>query len=213
MCKSRRSLLGISLSLFMAYSGSLCAQDSASDIGSDTLKESVLIATDTRVVALTEAYHKKQQELRQQFIADVQALGQVEMPAHMKDVAKGGTKWAYNFDWGGLTSHSIAIDSSDVESTERWHPLLATPPLGPGEALSAADSTLREWYKESPGVSFQMKQLSLVPLAVAEGKWYWEAVYTVLKGPRKSDITMAIRMDGKVLTQLKSVVRPKQNPQ
>jgi hypothetical protein len=62
-------------------------------------------------------------------------------------------------------------------------------------------ATMRKWFDDK-ATSFVLKQISLVPLSPQEGKWYWEAQYGISRGPWEKELTVAIRMDGEILTEL-----------
>lgn len=204
MRSSGKTLLVFSMLLIIGQAGVLPGQEQQKEAGDDDETRPLLRLTDPRIVALTEAYEENLRDLRQRYVADVEAIGMTEIPPTLESVAETTGLWKYRGSWGGFANHSISINVRDLEATESWHHLLESPPLTPRDAIAVADSAIRDWYKDSPNISFKLKRLSLVPLAPAEGKWYWEAAYTVSRESRKNDLTIAFRMDGKVLTTLKS---------
>jgi len=155
---------------------------------------------DPRIVKLEEAYRLQLRKLKDQLISDVESLGTVKAPSHLELVEQQKSRWSLSLSTIGFGNHSVRITASDVEETEAWPHYLDAPPLDPRAAIATADQTMRKSFLDD-ATTFKLQRISLVPLVPNEGKWYWEAMYEVTRGTRKTELVIAIRMDGKILTR------------
>jgi hypothetical protein len=159
--------------------------------------------TDPRIAKLRTQYRRQVDELSAQLIAKVQKLGSIDSPPQLQFVKQNQGKWAIRGSLSGFANHSIGINARDIEESPSWSHLLENPPLGSRRALAIADETMRKWFRDEE-TKFALQRLALVPLSPSDGKWYWEAEYEVSRGRSKKELNVAIRMDGKVLTKVKS---------
>lgn len=197
-------LIAFAISFFSGQ-GPARGQDSSAAEPGPKESKSPIHATDPRVVALREAYREQVAELTAQLHQDIESLGTIKPPPHLEFVGKRKGGSSFHFSTAGFGNHTTKINPDDIEATQAWRHYLESPPMTPREALAVADSTLRKWSEDSEDVRFQLKKLSLVPLSPTKGKWYWEAEYEVSKQSHEKNISIAIRMDGRVLTRLSAI--------
>ena len=157
--------------------------------------------TDPKVEALKVRYQEQVKELSDKLVADIEKLGKLSPPSHLEFVAKNGGRLTFRGSLGGFANHTISVNKRDIEKSPPWHPILDNPPLDARAAIVIADATMRKWFDDK-ATRFMLQQISLVPLSPKEGKWYWEAQYGVSQGVWENELTVAIRMDGEVLTEL-----------
>lgn len=158
--------------------------------------------TDPRVEALKARYQEQVKELSDKLITDIEKIGKLSPPSHLEFVAKNRGRLTIRGSLGGgFANHTISVNKRDVEKSPPWHPILDNPPLDAKAAIVIADATMRKWFDDK-ATSFVLQQISLVPLSPNEGKWYWEAQYGVSQNAWEKELTVAIRMDGEVLTEL-----------
>lgn len=197
----RFAVFAVCLLPYFSQLNSAFAQDTTVPAVTEERLAPEIETTDPRVEALKVRYQEQVKELSNKLIADIEKIGKLSPPTYLELVAKNGGKFTFRGSLGGFANHTISVNKRDIEKSPPWHPILDNPPLDARAAIVIADATMRKWFDDK-ATRFALQRISLVPLSPKDGKWYWEALYEVSRGAWHYELTVAIRMDGEVLTEL-----------